>query len=59
MKNFSMNARSNLYCGSKVCPIISECSDLSQGIAQGDLYTTIKNAGVLSLSSSTLTLDPT
>ena len=41
----------NLNAGSKACPIVSECRDIAQGIAQGDLNKASYNAGVLALAT--------
>ena len=35
--------------GSKGCPIVSECRNVAQGIAQGDYKNAALNGGLLSL----------
>lgn len=49
LKKMQSNAVGNLNLGSKTCAIISECRDVSQGIAQGDFVNAGVNAGLLGL----------
>ena len=41
------NAAANLGGGSKACPIVSECRDAGEGVAQGDLKSAAANAALL------------
>ena len=41
------NAASNLDEGSKACPVLSECRDLGQGIAERDFRKVVYNGGLL------------
>ena len=45
---------SNINLASKACPVVAECRDVSQGIANGDFINAGVNAGLLGLYSSQL-----
>ena len=47
---FDCNAAANLEAGLKACPVVRECRDIQEGMAQGDLQKAAANAGVLALA---------
>ena len=51
VKRFMHNSASNFRSASQATPIVSECSDLNQGIASGDFKKVGLNAGVLALGA--------
>ena len=51
MKSLAQNSLANLDIGSKSFPLISECRDVIEGIAQGDLSKIALNAGILALTT--------
>ena len=53
IKRMQSNVAGNLNFASKACPIISECRDMSQGIARGDFAQVGANVGLLGLYAST------
>jgi len=46
-----MRAAHNLNIGSKVCPIVSQCRDVAQGLVSGDFNKVALNSSVLALSA--------
>ena len=42
----------NLKTGSGACPLVSECKDIAQGIAQENYSKAALNAGLIALSAS-------
>jgi len=60
MKTLAKNSLQNIGDGSKSFPLISECRDVLEGIAQGDFSKIALNAGILALAgkSSTNFADP-
>ena len=47
---FNGNAAANLEMGLKACPVVRECRDIHEGMAQGDLEKVAANAGALALA---------
>lgn len=52
IKRMQSNVAGNMNFASKACPIVSECRDVSQGIAKGDFVNAGANAGLLGLYAS-------
>ena len=45
----AQNAEQNISIGQKTCPIVRECKDIQEGIAQEDLRKATLNSGLLAL----------